>query len=91
MPPDPVRIEDTQARLIRAHKDIRAASIDCKDSPPLLEDALFHCQQAVEKCLKAFLVWHDLSFRKTHDLVEIGKNAFPWTHLWNRCSAGLPH
>lgn len=28
----------------------------------------FHAQQAVEKALKAFLVWHQLEFPKTHDL-----------------------
>ncbi|MGD0870503.1 MAG: HEPN domain-containing protein [Bryobacteraceae bacterium] len=28
-------------------------------------------QQAVEKSLKAFLVWRDQSFRRTHDLVEL--------------------
>jgi HEPN domain-containing protein len=41
--------------------------------PPLLEDALFHSQQAVEKSLKAFLVWHDVAFRKTHSLEELGR------------------
>ena len=35
--------------------------------------AVFHCQQAAEKALKAFLVWHDVPFRKTHDLKEIGE------------------
>lgn len=38
----------------------------------MLEDTLFHCQQAVEKALKALLTWHDRPFRKTHDLVELG-------------------
>ena len=38
----------------------------------LVGDAAFHCHQAVEKALKAFLTWHDRPFRKTHDLVEIG-------------------
>ncbi len=33
---------------------------------------MFHCQQAAEKALKAFLVWHDVPFRKTHDLKELG-------------------
>ena len=33
---------------------------------------MFHCQQAVEEALKAFLTWHDQPFRKTHDLVEVG-------------------
>ena len=40
--------------------------------PPLTADALFHCQQAVEKALKALLTWHDRPFRKTHDLGELG-------------------
>lgn len=30
--------------------------------------ALFHCQQAVEKALKAFLTFHGSIFEKTHDL-----------------------
>jgi HEPN domain-containing protein len=42
-------------------------------SPPLFEDVLFHCQQAAEKSLKAFLVWHGCPFRKTHSLEEIGR------------------
>jgi HEPN domain-containing protein len=39
----------------------------------LLEDALFHCQQAVEKSFKAFLPFHDRPFRKTHNLEEMGE------------------
>jgi hypothetical protein len=38
--------------------------------PAFVEDVLFHCQQTVEKALKAFLAWHDRPLRKTHDLVE---------------------
>lgn len=38
----------------------------------IVGDALFHCQQAIEKALKAFLTWHDEPFRKTHDLGELG-------------------
>jgi len=38
----------------------------------LLGDAAFHCQQAVEKSLKALLTWHDRPFRRTHDLAELG-------------------
>jgi HEPN domain-containing protein len=34
---------------------------------------VFHCQQAAEKTLKAFLVWHDRPFRRIHDLVELGQ------------------
>ena len=64
---DPTRQADALAWLRKADLDVRAAE------PPLLEDAAFHCQQAVEKALKAFLTWHDEPFRKTHDLNELGQ------------------
>lgn len=69
---DPLKFADTRAWLTKANTDLRAAEIDLGARPPLLEDALFHCQQAVEKTLKAFLTCHDQPFRKTHDLVELG-------------------
>ncbi|MGD9100896.1 MAG: HEPN domain-containing protein [Anaerolineae bacterium] len=31
----------------------------------------FHCQQAAEKYLKGFLVWHQTSFDRPHDLLEL--------------------
>lgn len=31
----------------------------------------FHCQQAAEKTLKALLAYHQIEFRKTHDLAEL--------------------
>jgi HEPN domain-containing protein len=34
--------------------------------------SLFHCQQAAEKYLKAFLTWKQTPFRKTHELRELG-------------------
>ncbi|MGH7813935.1 MAG: HEPN domain-containing protein [Candidatus Binataceae bacterium] len=45
----------------------------CSKSPGLSGTAVFHCQQAAEKALKGFLAWHDLPFRKTHELEEIGE------------------
>jgi HEPN domain-containing protein len=33
----------------------------------------YHCQQACEKALKALLAWHDVPFRKTHSLEEVGE------------------
>lgn len=53
MPHDPVRVADTQAWLKKAELDLRAAAHDQHGTPPLLEDSLFHCQQAAEKALKA--------------------------------------
>lgn len=73
MPFDSARIAETKSWFDKAAKDLRAAEQDLRASPQLLEDAVFHCQQAVEKTLKGFLTWHDRPFRKTHDLVELGQ------------------
>ncbi|MDZ4855333.1 MAG: HEPN domain-containing protein [Nitrospirota bacterium] len=59
--------------LSKAANDLRGAHIDLDADPPLIEDALFHCQQAAEKSLKAFLTGHDTPFKKTHDLDELGR------------------
>lgn len=59
--------------LSKAANDLRGARIDLDADPPLIEDALFHCQQAAEKSLKAFLTSHDTLFKKTHDLDELGR------------------
>lgn len=73
MPHDPVRIMETTAWLRRAASDLRAAAHELGADPPILDDLVFHCQQAVEKSMKAFLLWHDRAFRKTHNLEEIGE------------------
>lgn len=73
MPHDPVRITETTAWLRRAASDLRAATHELAADPPILDDLVFHCQQAVEKSMKAFLAWHDRAFRKTHNLEEIGE------------------
>jgi HEPN domain-containing protein len=72
MPHDPARVAETREWLQKASLDLRGARIDLEAEPPLLEDALFHCQQAVEKALKGYLAWHDTPFRKTHSLEELG-------------------
>ena len=73
MLPELPRLQDTRGWPSKADLDVRAAHIDLDAFPPLLEDASFHCQQAVEKALKAFLTWHDRPFRRTHDLNELGR------------------
>jgi HEPN domain-containing protein len=63
--------QEVQAWLAKADNDLRSAAVDLAAEPPLVEDALFHCQQAAEKAMKAFLTAHDTTFRKTHDLDEL--------------------
>jgi len=67
MPPD-ARNREVAGWLARAREDLRAADVDLAADPPLIADAAFHCQQAVEKTLKAFLTRYDHPFRNTHDI-----------------------
>lgn len=55
MQPDPIRAQDTKPWLVRASGDLRVVETLIKLKPPVYEFALFHCQQAIEKSLKAFL------------------------------------
>jgi HEPN domain-containing protein len=62
----------TQEWLVKAEHDIRAAEV-LLTAEQLPDVAVYHCQQAAEKALKAFLFHHDVAFRKTHDLAELGE------------------
>jgi HEPN domain-containing protein len=61
--------------LRRAERDLRSARALAAQADPLLDTAIYHCQQAAEKSLKGWLQAHDIPFAKTHDLVELVKLA----------------
>jgi len=63
-------VSNPQAWTFFADKDILAAET-LVDNAELSGEAVFHCQQAVEKYFKAFLTKNGISFRKTHDLEEL--------------------
>ena len=73
MPHDRLLISETRAWFSKAANDLRAAEHEFIAVPPLLDDIVFHCQQAAEKAMKGFLTWHNRPFRKTHSLEEIGE------------------
>jgi len=56
----------------KADNDIASAQILTKNMHPIpTEIVCFHCQQAAEKYLKAFLVYNDQEPPKIHDLIEL--------------------
>jgi HEPN domain-containing protein len=74
MGPVDARAEDVRAWLRKAELDLRAAAHEVSAAEAgLWSDVVFHAQQATEKALKAFLAWHDVPFRKTHNLEEVGR------------------
>ncbi len=70
--------------FFRANEDIAVINNLVKsDAAYYTSTICFHSHQAVEKFLKAFLVYHDVDFPKTHDLdflllecQKINKTAF---------------
>ncbi|HEY7294444.1 MAG TPA: HEPN domain-containing protein [Dehalococcoidia bacterium] len=55
MPPDPARLELVRGRLIKGRHDLLIADLASRN-PELRDVAVYHCQQAAEKALKAYLV-----------------------------------
>lgn len=72
MTPAEARLRDTRSWLAKAELDLRAAEHGRVAVPPITADVAFHAQQLAEKCLKAFLTFHDRAFRRVHDLGELG-------------------
>jgi HEPN domain-containing protein len=64
---------EAAAWLAKADIDLRAARADLAAIPPISSDALFHCQQAIEKALKGILAAHEIPAVRKHDLEQLGK------------------
>lgn len=58
--------------LKKAEADLAGAlHLNRRRKKPLPDLVCFHCQQAAEKFLKAFLIYQELPFAKTHDLLAL--------------------
>ena len=60
-PPDEIK-----AWLTKAKSDLDSAHILIEHKPANYDTACFHCQQAAEKALKAFLVSRQAAFERVH-------------------------
>ena len=52
----------------KARRDLLSAKRLASGPDPYFDTAIYHCQQSAEKVIKGWLVYHDHSFEKTHDL-----------------------
>lgn len=73
----PSELAEVREWLRKADHDARGARRLLGDDAPITDAAAFHCQQAVEKLLKAYMVFRRESFPKIHDLEA----------LMDRCSS----
>jgi HEPN domain-containing protein len=69
MTPDELPRKEAAKWLRQAAKDRNAAQVLMGPEP---SRSVFHSQQAAEKAVKAFLTFHQIPFRKTHDLGDLG-------------------
>ena len=65
------RPDEIKQWIIKGDHDLGTAKITFLHIPEYLDTVTFHCQQAVEKYLKAFLVFLSKPFRFSHDLVYL--------------------
>jgi HEPN domain-containing protein len=59
--------------LNKANKDLKSAEheLSLPTAETVTETVCFHCQQAVEKYLKAFLIFHKVEIKKTHIVEQL--------------------
>ena len=57
-------LEKARRDLVTAEREL--ASADC-----FADIICFHAQQAAEKYLKAYLIWYDITFPRTHALEDL--------------------
>lgn len=57
--------------IMKAENDLLTSERELSFEDPITQTVCFHCQQAAEKYLKAFLVHHQIYFAKTHKIMEL--------------------
>ncbi len=67
------RIEITKNWLKKAKNDLISARKLSAGEDITLDTAIYHCQQAAEKSLKAYLIFNCLEYPGTHDLRVLNK------------------
>jgi HEPN domain-containing protein len=66
-----VQIEEIKEWIEKADHDLGSAKIIYLHLPDYFDTISFHCQQAVEKYIKAVLVFYKIEFQRSHDLVYL--------------------
>ena len=64
-------VEQTKDWIIKADHDLGSAKIIFLHIPDYFDTIAFHCQQAVEKYIKAILIHKGIEFQRSHDLIYL--------------------
>ncbi|NOX62541.1 MAG: HEPN domain-containing protein [Chloroflexi bacterium] len=77
------KVEEICSWVKKAQHDIESAEWLLLRPEPLCNAAGFHCQQAAEKMLKAYLTWRDEPFGRTHSLVALVANCLKYDRTFD--------
>lgn len=69
------KVELARSWLIKARRDLASARVLAANEPPLLDTAIYHCQQGAEKAVKGYLVFCDQEFERVHDIEILIRSA----------------
>jgi HEPN domain-containing protein len=89
---DPGEVELLRSWLTKAAEDLASATVLAAAGPSCTGPALFHCQQAAEKAVKAYLAYCGTPFGKTHDvssLLDLASDTTPAFELLRSEAAAL--
>lgn len=64
-------VNEIKQWIIKGDHDLGTAKITYLHIPEYLDTVTFHCQQAVEKYLKAYLIHQSTIFKFSHDLIYL--------------------
>jgi HEPN domain-containing protein len=65
----PALLAYVKSWIDKAEHDLITVQRLLEIEPMILDNACFHCQQAIEKYLKAFLIYNGIDIEKTHNIV----------------------
>ena len=63
--------DKVSAWLLKADHDLGSAKLIFLHIPNYSDTIAFHCQQAVEKYIKAVLLYYKINCQRSHDLVYL--------------------
>jgi HEPN domain-containing protein len=69
------KVQLVRSWLIKAKHDLASARVLAASTPPLLDTAVYHCQQAAEKAVKGYLVSCDQEVERVHDIEVLIRSA----------------
>jgi len=65
------KIDLVKMWMRKAENDLKTAKDELNTQEPANDTICFHAQQCAEKYLKAFLIYHEIEFEKTHVLEDL--------------------